>query len=297
VRAVGSKERSIMIGTASNDRGRLDPAPATIPRASGRPGLSRDEEIELAERIARGDHQARNRMIQAHLALVGTIARGFRHRGLSLEDLIGEGNLGLIRAAEEFDPRFGTRFSTYAAYWIKEAIRHALINTTATIRVPARMAGVLARWRRAERTLGRQLGRTPSFDEIASSLGLSAIQKGLVARALDAGRLRLEGSSVDRVGAPFFADVADRHGRADDLVEAEDERAVARRLIDRLDARERTIVALRYGLEGEILKRVEIGRRLGVTREWVRQLEARALRKLGEWLHEGGDHPAPRPSR
>jgi RNA polymerase primary sigma factor len=203
----------------------------------------------------------------------------------------------LIRAAEEFDPRFGTRFSTYAAYWIKEAIHHALINTTATIRLPARMVGLLARWRRVERALGPQLGRTPSFDEIASSLGLSEVQKGLVARALDAGRLRPEGGYVDQASAPYFADVADRHGRADDLVEAEDERAVARRLIGRLDARERTIVALRYGLDGEILKRVEIGRRLGVTREWVRQLETRALRKLGEWLHEGGDGPNPTPGR
>jgi RNA polymerase primary sigma factor len=297
VRAVGSKESSIMIGTASNDRGDPGATPATMRRASRRPGLSRDEEIELAARVARGDHQARNRMVQANLSLVGTIAREFRHRGLSLDDLIGEGNLGLIRAAEEFDPRFGTRFSTYAAYWIKEAIHHALINTTATIRLPARMVGLLARWRRVERTLGLQLGRTPSFDEIASSLGLSEVQKGLVARALDAGRLRPEGSYVDQTSAPYFADVADRHDRADDLVEAEDERAVARRLIDRLDARERTIVALRYGLDGEILKRVEIGRRLGVTREWVRQLEARALRKLGEWLHEGGDGPNPTPGR
>ena len=100
-----------------------------------------------------------------------------------LDDLIGEGNLGLIRAAEEYDPRFGTRFSTYASYWIKQAIRHALINTSATIRLPAHMVGLLTKWRRAERSLCRELGRAPSFDEVASHLGLSESQKSLVAKA------------------------------------------------------------------------------------------------------------------
>src|SRR5215468_7420893 len=118
--------------------------------------LSAKEEHELADAIARGDRDARTRMIQANLRLVVKIAREYAGRGLVLDDLIGEGNLGLIRAAEEFDPGFGTRFSTYASYWIKEAIYRALINTTATIRLPAHMVSLLTKWRRAERTLCRE---------------------------------------------------------------------------------------------------------------------------------------------
>ena len=115
--------------------------------------MSAVEECELADAIARGDKDARTRMIQANLRLVVKIARDYVGRGMALDDLIGEGNLGLIRATEEFQPRFGTRFSTYASYWIKQSIRHALINTSTTIRLPAHMIGLLTKWRRAERTL------------------------------------------------------------------------------------------------------------------------------------------------
>ncbi len=113
--------------------------------------LTAAEECALADAIARGDRDARTRMIQANLRLVVKIAREYVGRGMVFEDLIGEGNVGLIRAAEEFEPRFGTRFSTYASYWIKQSIRHALINTTPTIRLPAHMVGLLSRWRCAER--------------------------------------------------------------------------------------------------------------------------------------------------
>src|SRR5262249_1622448 len=135
--------------------------------------LTAAEECALAEAIAHGDTASRSRMIQANLRLVVKIARDYVGRGIVLDDLIGEGNLGLIRAAEEFDPRCGTRFSTYASYWIKQAIRHALINTTSTIRLPAHMVGLLTKWRRAERTLCRDEGRAPTFDEVASYLRLS----------------------------------------------------------------------------------------------------------------------------
>jgi RNA polymerase primary sigma factor len=284
-----------MIVPLVHDCNRLDPAPASPRRAAGRAGLSRDEEVELAARLAGGDHQARNRMVQANLGLVATIAREFRGRGLPMEDLIGEGNLGLMRAADEFDPRFGTRFSTYASYWIKQAIRHALINTTATIRLPAHMVGLMTRWKRAERALVCELGRAPSFDEIASSLELSDARKTMVVRALDARRLRREGSQDDGTAARNIAATTDLH-RVDELLESEDSRALARRLMDQLDDRERFIVALRYGLEGEALTLKEIGRRLGVTREWVRKLEIRAMRKLGDECRQGVRRPMPAPS-
>ncbi len=162
-------------------------------------------------------------MIQANLRLVVKIAQDYVGRGIALDDLIGEGNLGLIRAAEEFDPRFGVRFSTYASYWIKQAIRHALINTTAAIRLPAHMVGLLTKWRRAEQALCRQAGRAPSFDEIASFLGLSEAQKVLVARAQQARQLRLE-SGVTGNSHPFrLDDSVDQHDPSDSLLEVEDE--------------------------------------------------------------------------
>src|SRR3954452_10378719 len=156
------------------------------------PLLSAAEERELAGAIAEGDSDARSRMIRSNLRLVVKIARDYVGRGMALEDLIGEGNLGLIRASEEFDPGFGTRFSTYASYWIKQAIRHALTNTTATIRLPAHMVGLLTKWRRAERTLWRELGHEPAPEQIADTLGLTPAQRTMVERALRARKLRLD---------------------------------------------------------------------------------------------------------
>ena len=260
----------------------LDAAPTFVPDVHDRPGLSRDEEYELAARIADGDHEARDRLVQANLRLVGKIALEFRGRGLSLDDLIGEGNLGLIHAAEKFDPRFGTRFSTYAAYWIKQAVRHALTNTTATIRLPAHMVRLLTKWRRAERRLRHQRNRKPTFEEVAAILGLNEAQKLLVARAHKAGQLKLESSYSGESGSGLSHETMDRHRSVEERLEADEERAVAHSRMGRLDDRERVILTLRYGLEGEVLTYREIGSQLGMTREWVRQIELHALRKLGD---------------
>ena len=219
-------------------------------------------------------------MVQANLPLVAKIAHDFLGRGLQLEDLIGEGNLGLIRAAEDFEPKFGTRFSTYASYWIKQSIRQALINTTSTIRLPSHMVGLLTRWRRTERALACAAGGTPDFQEVASVLGLSAVQKELVSKARQAqscGQNTSEVIKVDRT-----APAADKGVQSDDpaFVDGEEWLILSQRL-ERLDDRERTILNLRYGLDGtEPLTLKEIGRRLGITREWVRKIEIRALRKL-----------------
>jgi RNA polymerase primary sigma factor len=245
--------------------------------------LTAAEERELAVAIARGDKDARKRMIEANLRLVVKIARDYVGRGIGIDDLIGEGNLGLIRAAEEFDPRFGTRFSTYASYWIKQAIRHALINTTATIRLPAHMVGLLTRWRRAERSLCRELRRSPSFEEVATLLGLSEAQKTLVSNAQRARQLKLESGMTGDVNRWSPEESIDRSAAPESALEAEDERALLLSRLDRLDDRERTILSLRYGLEGALpLTLKEIGRRLGVTREWVRKIEVRAVRKLDD---------------
>lgn len=244
--------------------------------------LSAAEERSLSEAITAGDHDARARMIQANLRLVVKIAREYLGRGMTLDDLIGEGNLGLIRATEEFDPRFGTRFSTYASYWIKQAIRHSLINTAATIRLPAHMVGLLTKWRRAERALTKEFGCAPTADQIAVSLGLSDSQKVLVEKARRARHLRLESGGGDGGAWSPEESMAD-HEPPDAVLEADDERRDLLRRLDRLDARERAILALRFGLGGEVpLTLKEVGKRLGVTREWVRKIEIRAVRKLDD---------------
>ena len=255
--------------------------------------LSAAEERELAGAIKAGDGDARSRMIRSNLRLVVKIARDYAGRGMSLDDLIGEGNLGLIRAAEDFDPRFGTRFSTYASYWIKQAIRHALTNTTATIRLPAHMVTLLSKWRKVERALTRDLGQSPSFDQIAVTLGLSDAQRVLVERARRASQLRLEGGDEDGGWSPDEA--GDHREGPDAAIEADDERRHLLRRLDRLDDRERTIVTLRFGLEGDTpMTLKEVGQRLGVTREWVRKIEVRAIKKLDGDAPAQTDAPKPR---
>ena len=250
--------------------------------------LTAAEERELAGAIAAGVSEARSRMIRSNLRLVVKIAREYVGRGMSLDDLIGEGNLGLIRASEEFDPRFGTRFSTYASYWIKQAIRHALTNTTATIRLPAHMVTLLSKWRKVERALCRELGRAPGFDQVAIALGLTDAQRVLVDRARLASQLRLEGGDDENGWSPDEA--SDDREAPDAALEAADERRELLGRLDRLDDRERTIVLLRFGLGGDApMTLKEVGRRLGVTREWVRKIEFRAVRKLD-------DSPAPTPA-
>lgn len=256
--------------------------------------LSAVEECELADAIATGDKDARTRMIQANLRLVVKIARDYVGRGMALEDLIGEGNLGLIRATEEFEPRFGTRFSTYASYWIKQSIRHALINTSATIRLPAHMIGLLTKWRRAERALCRQLGRGASFNEVADAIGLTESQKTLVARAHQARQLKLENNITAPARRGLSWGSIGNYTPTDATLEANDEWRILLGRMGRLEPRERAILILRYGLEGESVQTLkEIGRRLGVTREWVRKIEIRAVRKLhNEYAADTSGQPA-----
>src|SRR5947209_8866765 len=137
------------------------------------PLLNAEEEKQLAYRIEEGDSEARDRMVRANLRLVVNIARSYTGKGLGLQDLIEEGNLGLLRAVDGFDPSMNTRFSTYAAYWVKQAIRRAIVSTARAVRIPAYMAQLLGRWRRAAAELERELGRAPTPEEVAGRLGLS----------------------------------------------------------------------------------------------------------------------------
>jgi RNA polymerase primary sigma factor len=267
--------------TRSNGAGPL--LPVYLREINDEALLTAEEERELAEAIARGDANARTRMIQANLRLVVKIARAYTGRGVVLDDLIGEGNVGLIRAAEAFEPSFGTRFSTYASFWIKHSIRLALINTTSLIRLPAHIVALLTKWRRAERALAREHGCEPSFNEVASSLGLSDMQRAMVAKAHQALQLKLESSVASETGRWMPVDAPGVSSAPEASLELNEERGILMNRMRRLDNRERTILTLRYGLGGASpLTLKEISRRLKVTREWVRKIEVRAVRKLTE---------------
>jgi RNA polymerase primary sigma factor len=251
--------------------------------------LTAAEERSLANAVADGDTDAQTRMVLSNLRLVVSIARGFIGRGLPFDDLIAEGNLGLIRASKDFQTRFETRFCTYASFWIKQSIRHALINTTSMIRLPAHMVRQMTKWRRAERGLFREKGITPSFDEVASVLGLSETRKMMVANALQALYVRPEDSGILETGRPCREDSRNFHEAS---LQAADERRMLLQRMKSLEKRECTILELRYGLRGEgPLSFNEIGRRLDVTREWVRKIHQRAIRKLGDNAANVGKGP------
>jgi RNA polymerase primary sigma factor len=243
--------------------------------------LTAGEECILAEAIARGDKKAFDRLIQANLRLVVRIARDFAGRGLLLDDLIGEGNIGLIRAAEKYHPCFGTRFSTYASFWIRQSIGQAVSNSASVIRIPVHMLTLLSKWRKAERSLERDLARAPSFNEVAQSLGLSEAQKMQLARAQCARQLKLESTLAPETARWSPVEPCDPYGPPGREIESLDDQRQLRSRMECLESRERTILSLRYGLDNEppmTLK--EIGDRLGVTREWVRKIEFKAIRKL-----------------
>jgi RNA polymerase primary sigma factor len=243
--------------------------------------LTAAEECSLADAIAQGDRNALNRLVEANLRLVVKVAQDYVGRGLTLDDLIGEGNLGLIRAAQKFDPRYGVRFGTYAVYWIKQSIRLALSTSTAMIRLPAHVLGLLSRWRKAERALSVKLARAPSFDEVASSLGLSECQKRLMLEAQRARQIKLESTVGPEWGQWSTVASCEASDGAGLGVENLDEEFSLRSRLECLDGRERMVLSSRYGLDNEPpLTLREIGNRLGVTREWVRKIELRAVCKL-----------------
>ena len=239
--------------------------------------LTAEEEKRLAVAIAGGDAAARTRMIEANLGLVTTIAKKYRGWGLETRDLIQEGTVGLILAAGRYRPDFGVRFNTYAAHWIKMAIRRALMTTAPTIRVPAQVYRIVGRWIRIKRRLHTSLGREPLFDEVAAALGLSKIQRRMVAAALRAQAATQEG--VFPIEAAYCASAADQ-------VEREEQRVILEAELLRLESQERCVLTLRYGLGQEPPQTVtETGRRLGLNKWSIRRIETQAKRKLAaSWL-------------
>ncbi len=247
--------------------------------------LNAQQERELAERIGKGDGEARDHMVRANLRLVVNIARSYLGKGLPLQDLIAEGNLGLMCAVEGFDPTMNTRFSTYASYWIKQSIKRAVINTGKTIRIPAYMNELLVKWRRATIKLQDELGRMPTQEETAASLHLSKKKFAIIRKAI---RIHNAAPQVedDDHGHSIEQVLTDEKSFAPDasLVLKDDLRQVLD-LLDKMDKREAAVLRLRYGLTGEEpLTLKDIGDRLNLTRERVRQIEVEALRKLYEMI-------------
>ena len=244
------------------------------------PLLSAEEERELAERVAIGDPYAREHMVKANLRLVVNIARGYLGKGLSLEDLIEEGNLGLMRAVEGFDGLMDTRFSTYASYWIKQSIRRAVMNNGKPIRLPAYMVSLLSKWKRASAILTDRLGRAPSPDEVGKALRLSKKKIGIVAKAIKVNSLMPHPEGSDDEGTVLDDVLADERSKApeDLMIEADDLDRIFGRL-DELEDREATVIRMRFGLEPySPMTLREVGENLGLTRERVRQLENQAYR-------------------
>ncbi len=250
------------------------------------PLLSADEEKQLAYRIEDGDSDARDRMVRANLRLVVNIARSYTGKGLGLQDLIEEGNLGLLRAVEGFDPTMNTRFSTYASYWIKQSIKRALVNTAKTIRIPAYMVEQLAKWRRASAKLQEELGRAPTLEEVARSLDLPKKKLSIIKKAI---RVYNSVPQTDQTETGWSLDemLTDGHAKTPDMemVEADDLTHVLE-LLSKMDPREAKVLRMRFGLDDEEPKTLkEIGERLGLTRERVRQIESEALSKVRESMH------------
>jgi RNA polymerase primary sigma factor len=252
--------------------------------------LTAQEDKDLANLIAVGDVQARDRMVRANLRLVVNIARGYTGKGLGLQDLIEEGNLGLLRAVEGFDPTMGTRFSTYASYWIKQSIKRALINSAKTIRIPAYMVELLSKWRRATNRLTDELKRNPTPEEIARVLGLPKRKLPIIKKAI---QIYNSSPQTDQAEAGWSLGemVMDERTRApDDEMLENDILNHVMTMLHELGERESKVLQMRFGLfdtEPHTLK--EIGEKLGLTRERVRQIENEALKRLGDGLRDPYD--------
>ncbi len=244
--------------------------------------LSAEEERELSMRIQAGDEAARSRLIEANLRLVIKIARSFTNFDVPLIDLIQEGNTGLIKAAERFDYRKNVRFSTYASWWIKQAVTRSLVNSRRAIRLPHRKEELIRRIHKAQGVLSQMLSREPSYEELAKELGISK-KAVMEAMSMSGSVVPLETEKTDEEGGSIIDIYEDRTYSPDMQLQRECDREHTLSLLEELMERERIVLMYRfefYGARKSTLK--VIGENLGISAETVRQIEKRALRKLRE---------------
>lgn len=243
--------------------------------------LSADEEIKLANRIAEGDQSAKNELVEANLRLVVSLARHYQGCGLSYQDLIQEGNIGLIKAAEKFDVSKGFRFSTYASWWIKQALSRAIADQSRTIRIPVHMTENINKFKKTERELLSQLNREPKIKEIADAMGISEKQaKEIQSYIVEPTSLDIQvGDDDDTTIGSFIEDTHFINPESAYIKESNGD--VVNAVLDTLSDREANILRLRFGIGGKkAMTLEEVGKEYGLTRERIRQIEAKALRKL-----------------
>jgi RNA polymerase primary sigma factor len=245
------------------------------------PLLTPEQEIELAKKIKKGDAAARERMITANLRLVVTIARDYANLGLSLLDLISEGNIGLTKAVERFEPTKGAKLSTYAMWWIKQSIKRALANQSKTIRVPVHLADKIAKVRRVSLQMSDQLGREPTDDELGQEIGIDS-DKITRLKSVGIRPASLDAPIADNDSTEFGEVIADDEAQTPfELLRDENLLGEVEGLLEVLDPREKKIISQRFGLDGGKPKTLEVvGKDFGITRERIRQLQNIALAKL-----------------
>lgn len=251
------------------------------------PLLTAEREKDLARRIIReNDPAAREEMVRSNLRLVVNIAKNYGNRGLALQDLIEEGNIGLLKAVEGFNPEMNIRFSTYASWWIKQAIKRALINSVQPIHIPAYMVEMIARWKQAVGELEDKLGRMPNIEELARAMDMTPKKVRIIQRAVRAFHSPTQAHITEEDGLALHELLHDEKTQTpDDIVLGRDEVKTIYMLLTKIDRREAEILRLRFGLEdGQPLTLKEIGEKVGLTRERVRQIESEALKKLNAYL-------------
>ena len=243
--------------------------------------LTPQEEVELARKIKKGDAAARERMIKANLRLVVTIARDYTNLGLPLLDLISEGNIGLTKAVERFDPAKGAKLSTYAMWWIKQSIKRALANQSKTIRLPVHLVDKVAKVRRVSMQISDELGREPTDDELGEELGIAG-HKVARLRSLGIRPASLDAPIADDDFTEFGQSVGDENAESPfEWLSDKNLRSEVKGLLEVLDKRELKIISQRFGLDGGKPKTLEdVGKAFGITRERIRQLQNAALTKL-----------------